>query len=178
MNFKGVLIVSITCVLNLFTACGTVTCTQNKAVQVALLDFEDDSELTNWNLSSTYGHTELDQNVKVTGSKSIHFSPDSGCYVINRKVGIEVQSGKRYSISFNVIVATPKDGERSYCAGDLILIVKQGNKEILYQSIFDAPAWENKTYYFLAENNLPVNLNLIVGNDVWLDNLSMVRELD
>jgi hypothetical protein len=178
MRIKTNLIVITACAFNLFTACDRAISTQDKPVQVAFIDFEDDGELLNWNLGSVYGHTELDQNIKFAGTRSIHFSPDSGCYVIDRKTGIEVQSGKRYSISFNVVVTPTQIGDPSFCAGDFILTVKQGNEEILYQSVFDAPDWEKKTYYFIAKNNLPVNLNLIVGNDVWLDDLTMVRELE
>ncbi len=156
----------------------SITDSQDKPVQIAAVTFDDNSELTNWNLGSYSGHTELDSTIKFEGTRSIHFSPDSGCYVVDRKTGIEVQSGKRYSISFYAIVTQTKVGERSYCAGEFTLTIKQGNEEILYAPVFDAPVWEKKTFYFLAKNNLPVNLNLIVGNDVWLDNMVFVRELD
>ena len=178
MNARTNLMMMALCAFSLLNGCSHVTGVQDKPVQVAFINFEDTAELANWNLGSIYGHTELDQTIKFEGARSIHFSPDSGCYVVDRKTGIDVQGGKRYSISFNVIVTPAQVGGPAYCAGDFILTVKQGNEEILYQSVFDAPAWEKKTYYFQAKNDLPVNLNFIVGNDVWLDDLSMVRELD
>lgn len=165
-----------------FISALTISCehpisTQNKPSQVAFIDFEDDAELENWNLSSHWGHTEFDTKTTFAGKRSIHFSPDSGCYIIDRKTGINVQNGKKYSITFNTIVDEPKIGERTFCVGPFTLTIKQGNEEILYASVFDAPTWEEKTYYFQAKNDLPVNLNLIIGNNVWVDDISIVREI-
>ncbi|HEX2955824.1 MAG TPA: hypothetical protein VHO70_03295 [Chitinispirillaceae bacterium] len=158
-------------------SCESPTSIQNKPAQVAFIDFEEDAELNNWNLGSKWGHTSFDTETKFAGKRSIHFSPDSGCYVIDRKTGINVQSGKKYSITFNTIVNDPQVGKRTYCAGQFILTIKQGNEEILYASVFDAPDWEEKTFYFLPKNDLPVNLNLIIGDDVWIDDISIVREI-
>ncbi len=160
----------------------TISCehpvsSQNKPSQVAFIDFEDDAELKNWNLSSHWGHTDFDTETTFAGKRSIHFSPDSGCYVIDRKAGISVQGGKKYSITFNTIVNEPQIGDHTYCVGPFTLTIRQGNEEILYASVFDAPTWEEKTYYFQAKNDLPVNLNFIIGNDVWIDDISIMREI-
>jgi hypothetical protein len=144
---------------------------------VAFIDFEDDAELKNWNLSSHWGHTEFDTKTPFAGKRSIHFSPDSGCYVIDRKTGIDVQNGKKYSITFNTIIDEKNLEKATFCAGPFLLSIKQGNEEILFASVFDAPVWELKTYYFTPKNDLPVNLNLIIGNDVWIDNIAIVREI-
>jgi hypothetical protein len=44
--------------------------------------------------------------------------------------------------------------------------------------IFTINSDSSSSSYFMAKNDLPVNLNLIIGNEVWLDDLSMVRELN
>lgn len=176
MTKKAIILLLIVCIMTLNNNCNNPSEVKKEPSQIAFISFENENELNNWNLGSSNGHAELDQNVKFSGSQSIHLSPDNGCYVIDRKVGIEVQSGKRYSISFNVIIGN--DQNHSYCAGDLILTLKQGNEEILYESVFDAPDWEQKTYYFIANNDLPVNINFIIGENVWLDDISMIHELN
>ncbi|MCD6024108.1 MAG: hypothetical protein K0Q91_1024 [Fibrobacteria bacterium] len=163
--------------------CGLLACDpgttdgMDQRVNVASIGFDDPSELSNWNLGSSEGEASLDTAVKFQGAASLHFSP-TGCYHADRQTGIPVKKGRRYSLSFHVKMEPVGVGSQVFCAAQFMVMVKQGNEELLREAPFDAPDWELKTYYFEAQNDLPVNLSLMAGAQTWLDNIVMVRELD
>jgi hypothetical protein len=155
-------------------ACMNSTEPKETPVITARLSFDSDSELSAWNLGSAVGATDIDTAKYFEGKGAIHFLPKSGCYIIDRKVGIPVTENTNYKIELNMMMnAAAIPG--AFCAGDFILIIKQGNEELLYESFFDAPDWELKTVYFKAKSNLPVNVNLILDKETWIDNMSFIH---
>ena len=65
----------------------------------------------------------------------------------------------------------------AFCAGEFILIIKQGNEQLLYESFVDAPEWELKTVYFKTKSDLPVNIHLILDMEAWIDNMSFLHSI-
>lgn len=156
--------------------CTNSTETKDAPALATRISFDTDSELDAWNLGSSAGTTNIDTAKFFEGKGAIHFLPKSGCYVIDRKAGIPVAENSNYKIELNIMI---KNAEipGSFCAGDFILIIKQGNEELLYESFFDAPDWELKTVYFRTKSNLPVNVHLILDKEAWIDNMSFVHEI-
>jgi hypothetical protein len=159
-----------------FCSCTTTTKTATGPQTIASINFNDASETDNWNLTSNFGNTNLDTTIKYEGKSSFHLLPHAGCYTLDRKLGIPVTQNSNYKIEFNLLMDSTQI-PLVFCAGSFMIRILQGNDELLLQDYEDAPAWETKSAYFKAKSDLPVNVNLIVGKQVWIDNMIFIQEL-
>jgi hypothetical protein len=160
----------------IFFSCNNATRNVTAPQIVASINFDETSEIDNWNLTSNVGKADLDTTVKYEGKSSFHLLPIGGCYIIDRKLGIPVKENVNYQIEFNLLMdSTQIPG--AFCAGSFMIRILQGNDELLLQDYEDAPAWETKSAYFKSNSDLPVNVYLIVEKQVWIDNLNFIQEM-
>lgn len=85
---------------------------------------------------------------------------------------LPVEAHKMYELSF----AIKMPGVATGCAGEFVVSIYQGEKEILYFNLSSETAadWNLQKYYITPESDEPLSLELIVGmDDLLLDDMQL-----
>jgi hypothetical protein len=175
-------------VLSAVTILPAITCTvdpptvpERNPQVLAHISFEEASEIENWNTTSSYGTTIITSERSFEGHNCIEMMPCSSsaeCYVIDRKVGNTVKKSTQYRINFSVLIPPSGTDKMGGCIADMYVVVKQGLKELLHENVWDAPDWEEKSFYFETDSDLPISIELWAGRALYLDDLEIVEELE
>lgn len=143
-------------------------------------NFDILNDTTNWNLAPN-GVMKIDTVDKFNGKSSVYLKPTEFCFVLEKIKGIDVVVDKVYVIHFYYKFESHKVGDVSIntCgSAEFAVKVKQADKYIVNENLSGVSNWTEKYFYFKANSNVPVKIELIAGTDkgIHLDDLIVLSE--